>query len=200
MQVSTSEKSHLNNNKHYKIEELNIKEFLFYFCHFLQELLSQYNIMTGIDMTKLEKTYISSHLYEICVNVTFFLGICTFFIAISPLAVALIFALYAFVALWVTIIIVVITIGLVFTDHSNPLYKIIEFLWSGIVNFDLNVVTRIQEVAAPIILSFTGVFLLLTFITTLCNKSRYGKTKPIVFMIITLVFLLIGIFVYVMAK
>ncbi|MCR4911005.1 MAG: hypothetical protein K5925_00545 [Bacilli bacterium] len=149
-------------------------------------------------MTKLEKTYVSSHLYEICVNLLLVTGIITFCLSIAPIAFALIFCLYALVAIWLCIIIILITVGLVFADHNNVLYKILERLWSGLTSFNFSMVESMQITGLPIITAITGVLLVIVFITTLANKSRYGKAKPIVFMIITLVFLIIAIFVLAM--
>ena len=150
--------------------------------------------------TKLAKSYFSSHVYEIATNMTLTFGIISILVAFSPLAVALMFAVYALLALSLSFVIIVITVGLVFADHSNGLYKLLVGIWSVFDWFNMEKIVVVQQVALPIVLSITGVFFVTTFIFTCVDKNRPNKGKPIAFLVVTLILAIVSLFIYLMSK
>lgn len=143
-------------------------------------------------LTKLQRVDTKNRLYYTCLNVTIVLMVLSILVAFSPLAVALGFIGIAFLIFWASVFIVIFTVGLVFLEKDN----IVSQMWAFLGKFDLQKSIEFQRVAAPIVLTLLGIFLLITFIG-IFNKNRVdnkkGKATFIVGIILFIISLIISI-------
>ena len=141
----------------------------------------------------IEKQDFLNRLYDTFANLTVFLSVVAFLLAMAPIIyVGFIFA-YFMIVVVVSLFLVIFTLGLIFTIENNIVVK----MWSTIDKLDVDKATSFQLTVGPVILGIMGVLLVLLAIGFIIKMNK-TKTKPIVTMIVGgVTFLLLLIFVIV---
>ena len=142
----------------------------------------------------IEKQDFLNRLYDTFANLTIFLSVMAFFIALAPIIYVGFVMVYFLIAIILSVFLVLFTIGLIFTVENN----IVTRIWSSLDQLDVNKAVSFQASIGPVLLGFIGVLLVL-LIVGLVLKMNKTKTKPIativvggVAFILLFVFLLMG--------
>ncbi len=146
--------------------------------------------------TRLEKIYGVRHLADIFVGLAIFLTVANFLLAIMPLTAALFIAIYFMFIFMITVVVVVATVGLIFTIKDNFISK----MWASIGHVDMNVFMNVQQIVFPITLSLQAALFALALIFTIIDRKKEGIGSRVAAIVICGVFLAISLMIYLVSR
>ena len=148
-----------------------------------------------IPNTRLARRDFGDRIYDSSANIAIALMVLAMFFAFLPLTLALGYFFLVFLLVMFSILIVVVTVGLVFTIEGNILSK----LWSLVGDFNIEKAVEVQGIVEPIILSLLAIFLVIT-ICGVFTKTRIRKGKYIAIFVVGLIMIILAIIFYAMSR
>ena len=145
----------------------------------------EFNKMRG----SLEKRYFSSRLFTIISRLTVFFSILAFIFSTLLISVALFYALYAVIAIFLSFILIVGSMGLVFASESH----ILQDIWGVFDTFNGDAIRRVQLITTPIFLAIGAACLVFVIIYLSINAKIMRKGKTIALIVVCSIILLISL-------
>ena len=144
--------------------------------------------------TKLERRYYGTRFVSVLTRYEVFFGIIVMLVGVAPLLVPILYMVYFIVALFLSLLLVIGTLFLIFLTIGKPDNPLTE-IWSGFNHFDqvINAVTDFGKFFCPIAGGVAIVLdiILLILVSKNWGRSNQGKDKAA--LIVSLVFCGIGI-------
>ena len=144
--------------------------------------------------TKLEKSYYKMRLVTVGVNYCFLMSLFCLILPFSFLLVPIFMMLYVVYALFVTIMMVVCTLFLILltvNDPDSPLAQV----WARVDKIAelIDPVMKFSTIAVPIVGTITIILSIILLVCVKKNLSRSAKGRDKAFLIISIIFAIIGI-------
>ena len=146
--------------------------------------------------TELSRKYYVRHFNETLANVLIAGTVLAFLVALMPLLSALFLFTYVLLIFVVSAFLVIFTVGLIFTIENN----IVVRMWSVLDKIDVDYATKLQAQALPWILGIMAVTFAIVLVLTILDKAQYKKSKFISILIVSGIFLLIALIVFIIVQ
>lgn len=125
--------------------------------------------------TKLERRYYGTRFVSVLTRYEVFFGIAVMLVGIAPLLVPILYMMYFIGALFLSLLLVIGTLFLIFLTVGQPDNPLTE-IWSGFDHFDqvINAVTEFGKFFCPI---GGGVIIILDIVLLILVSKNWGRSS-----------------------
>ena len=133
----------------------------------------EYRPTPQFNTTKLSSSYGLRTTKEILFRLLIFVMVITFCITMLPIAFAIFGAFYVLLIFCLSAIIVIVTVGLIFTIENN----IVVRMWSLLDKLDMDLAVRIQTTGLPIAMGVMGAIMISLLVLVIIDRKNPGTGK-----------------------